>query len=568
MPALAARWGMLAVSRSSEARVSADNRGVSAAKTHPNCSRVRPKVDARPLPQREGGSHTPLRLLLAGTSSSVAGLTAWAGQLPTPATVVHTLTEAGGGLEPATLLRYLDEQTQETIDLVVLSLPAAMAEATDALIEVIERRAMPWRWVPTLSDQLAGRVRQLPAGPRRSRLLAAGAIPTPWAEAAGLLDRRPAPLDETAVRAMLHDRVVLVTGAGGSIGSELVRQAARFGPRRIILVERAENALFEIDRQMAREADDVLREAVLHDVTDSQGTEEMLARHRPAVIFHAAAHKHVPMMEEHPAAAVENNFYGTRSIANAADRCGVERFVMISSDKAVNPSSVMGATKRLAELYIQHLNESSATRYCMVRFGNVLGSACSVLPIWQKQLGHGGPITVTHPQMQRYFMTIPEAAGLVLQSAALTGQASRGGGEVFLLDMGDPVRIVDLAERFLRSQGLEPGIDVAITFTGIRPGEKLFEELAYSGEDMLPTPHAAVRVWKSSPPTPRQMQAVIARFDGLRQCGQRPWQGVDRRQILHALRWAVPEMVAVEEAGEGGDRLAVPRVDGVRAAAG
>ncbi len=475
---------------------------------------------------------------------------------------------ADGGLDVACLERCLDAHA---VDLAVLSLPIAMADTTDHLVAVLERRGLAWRWVPTLSDQLAGRVRQWPGGAWRSRLVQSSAVTAPavWSEAASLLDRRPVPLDATAVRTVLEDRVVLVTGAGGSIGSELVRQIAAFAPRKIILVERAENALFQIDRLIARLAPDLPREAVLHDVTDAAGTDELLARVQPHVIFHAAAHKHVPMMEDHPAAAVENNFYGTRSIADAADRCGVDRFVMISSDKAVNPSSVMGATKRMAELYIQALNERSRTRFCMVRFGNVLGSACSVLPIWQQQLAHGGPLTVTHPQMQRYFMTIPEAAGLVIQSAALTGRASAGGGEVFLLDMGDPVRIVDLAERFLRSQGLEPNVDVAISFTGIRPGEKLFEELAYDGEDMLPTPHESVHVWKSSPPTADRMREVTKRFDALRDgrennagAAGRPWQGVCRAAILDAIHWAVPEMV------DAAGATAMPAPTTERAAAG
>ncbi|MEX0776497.1 MAG: polysaccharide biosynthesis protein [Phycisphaeraceae bacterium] len=376
----------------------------------------------------------------------------------------------------------------------------------------------------------------------------------PWAlDPVQLLGRTPHPLDESAICRTVSDRVVLITGAGGSIGSELARIVCRFGPSRLVLVERSENALFEIDREIARRFPDQPRAAVLHDVTDAPRTLGVITAQKPAVIFHAAAHKHVPMMEDHPAQAVENNFYGTRSLADAAAAAGcVDRFVMISTDKAVRPSSVMGASKRLAELYIQYLNSRSDTIFSMVRFGNVLGSACSVIPIWTDQLAHGGPITVTHPDMQRYFMTIPEAAGLVVQSAAFAGAAplERGcaGGEVFLLDMGQPIRILDLAKRFVRRNGLEPGRDIQIKITGIRPGEKLFEELAYDSEAMLPTPHPSVRLWRTTPPAPGRMRQIIEAFDELRGSSdglsRHLWQHATRQAILSALKWAVPEMVA------------------------
>ncbi len=281
--------------------------------------------------------------------------------------------------------------------------------------------------------------------------------------------------------------------------------------------------------------------AELHDVTNAPRTLDLVDRHEPHVIFHAAAHKHVPMMEDHPSAAIENNFYGTRSIADAAHTCGVSRFVMISTDKAVNPSSVMGASKRLAELYIQHQNRLSPTIYSMVRFGNVLGSACSVLPIWSRQIAQGGPVTVTHPDMTRYFMTIPEAAGLVLQAGAYAR-----GGEVFLLDMGDPVNILDLARRFIMQHGLTPDEDIRIAITGIRPGEKLFEVLAYDGEDMTPTPHESIRIWKSPPPESARLQQIMLTFDRLRnRCEgeDHAWRGVTREAIMNALRNALPEMI-------------------------
>jgi len=277
--------------------------------------------------------------------------------------------------------------------------------------------------------------------------------PAPRIDLAALIGRTPHEMDREAVGRVLRGRRVLITGAGGSIGGELARVAAEFEPSLLVLMERAENALFEIDRQMARHFPGVQRKAVLHDVVDAEATLRLCQKITPQVVFHAAAHKHVPLMEDHPAHAVTNNLFGTKSIADAAVAVGAERFVMISSDKAVNPTSVMGATKRLAEMYVRGLggeianrkspiaNEGQGTRLSMVRFGNVLGSAASVLTIWAQQIAEGGPLTITDPRMTRYFMTIPEAATLVVQSAALEA----GGVGVFVLDMGEPVRIVELA---------------------------------------------------------------------------------------------------------------------------
>ncbi len=323
-----------------------------------------------------------------------------------------------------------------------------------------------------------------------------------------LIGRTPHALDREAVARVLTRKRILITGAGGSIGAELARVAAGFAPERLILMERAENALFEIDRQMGERHPSLARRAVLHDVTDAEGTRRLLAELRPHVVFHAAAHKHVPLMEDHPGHAVINNLFGTKSIADAAVACGAERFVMISSDKAVNPTSVMGATKRLAELYVRGLGRGGrhATRLSMVRFGNVLGSACSVLTIWSTQIAEGGPVTITDPRMTRYFMTIPEAATLVVQSTTAEDADAADAVGVFVLDMGEPIRIVDLACRFVRAHGLwprgenlpapppgEPSID--LVFTGARPGEKLHEELAYAAELLRPTRHPGVRRW-------------------------------------------------------------------------
>ena len=496
-------------------------------------------------------------------------------------------------------------------DRVIVSLPACLHALRSAVERRLAAEGVTAHALPPLSEQLAAPASSsATTTTKATKASKATTRDDPGRgeiDYAALIDRHPAPLDRGAIAAVVTGRRVMITGAGGSIGSELARVVAGFQPEALLLAERSENALFEIDQALARRFPNTPRVALLHDVTHERATHALIAEQRPDLILHAAAHKHVPMMEEHPAAAVENNLFGTRSIADAADRNGVARFVMISSDKAVNPSSVMGATKRLAELYIQHLNTRSRTSFAMVRFGNVLGSACSVLPIWSRQIAEGGPITVTHSDMTRYFMTIPEAAGLVLQAAAYTGRShdantntqptapcaeddrdgavlalaqafdaahhhahdeatpdpdvadadaddshnrdAEHGGEVFLLDMGQPVRILDMAHRYLDMLGLEPGQDVQIEITGVRPGEKLFEELAYDSEDMRPTPHPSIRLWKTSPPTPALMRQIHQTFDRLRNRSARfglnehPWQGATRDAVVAAIRACVPEMV-------------------------
>lgn len=309
-----------------------------------------------------------------------------------------------------------------------------------------------------------------------------------------LLGREPVSLDESTIASTIRSRVVLITGAGGSIGAELCRQVCRFGPERLVLVERYENALFEIHRELTATFPHVPIEPRVGDICDVDRMERIFATSRPAVVFHAAAHKHVPMMEWNPCEAVKNNVGGTRIVADLADRHGVERFVLISTDKAVNPSSVMGATKRVAEIYVQSLSQRSATRFVIVRFGNVLDSAGSVVPIFRAQIAAGGPVTVTHPEMTRYFMTIPEASQLVLQAGAMGS-----GGEIFILDMGQPVRIVDLARDLITLSGLRPEEDIEITFSGVRPGEKLFEELTTDAEHADKTKHPKVFIGRIRP---------------------------------------------------------------------
>jgi FlaA1/EpsC-like NDP-sugar epimerase len=309
-----------------------------------------------------------------------------------------------------------------------------------------------------------------------------------------LLGREPVKLDEDVVSASLRSRVVMVTGAGGSIGSELCRQICRFGPEKLVLLERFENALFEIHRELTAAFPHLAIEPRIADVCDIHRLSHIFEQSRPEIVFHAAAHKHVPMMEWNPGEAVKNNVGGTRVVATLADRYNVERFVLVSTDKAVNPTSVMGATKRVAEIYLQAFSQRSQTRFVTVRFGNVLGSAGSVIPIFRQQIAKGGPVMVTHPEMRRYFMTIPEASQLVMQAGAM-GQ----GGEIYILDMGEPVKIVDLARDLVTLSGLRPGEDIEIKFTGIRPGEKLFEELSTAAEHADKTKHPKVFIGRIKP---------------------------------------------------------------------
>jgi FlaA1/EpsC-like NDP-sugar epimerase len=319
-----------------------------------------------------------------------------------------------------------------------------------------------------------------------------------------LLRRSPVRLDLKEIERIVRKQTVMVTGAGGSIGSELCRIILRLQPATLILVDQAENSLFHIHAELGLKSAEVELVPCIADICDENRMDAIFAEHRPSIVFHAAAHKHVPMMEWNPGEAVKNNTLGTRTIATLADAWQVERFVMISTDKAVNPTSVMGVSKRVAELFIQSLSQKSSTRFMTVRFGNVLGSAGSVIPIFQRQIASGGPVTVTHPEMKRYFMTIPEACQLVLQAASL-GK----GGELFILDMGEPVKIVDLARDLIRLSGLCEGQDVKIHFTGLRPGEKLFEELALGEEDVLKTEHPRIFIGKVKAASFHRIQCQI-----------------------------------------------------------
>jgi len=350
-----------------------------------------------------------------------------------------------------------------------------------------------------------------------------------------LLGRPQTPLDREAMAAMIAGRRVLVTGAGGSIGSELVRQIADSRPASLILVDQGEFNLYRIERELAGRQAGLAAAAVIADVRDRARLRAVFTQHRPELVFHAAALKHVPLVELNPVEGVRTNVFGTINVADAAVAARARAMVLISTDKAINPTSVMGATKRVAERYCQGLDlqPATATRFVTVRFGNVLGSTGSVVPLFQDQLATGGPLTVTHPEMRRYFMTVREAVELVLQAAAL-GLKSGGDGRIFVLDMGEPVRILDLARQMIRLAGLRPGEDVEIAFTGLRPGEKLFEELFGDGEDLVQTACGGLRL---AAPEPADLDAVRADLLAL----EAACTGGDGPEVLAALRRLVPE---------------------------
>lgn len=357
-------------------------------------------------------------------------------------------------------------------DLLVIAIPTATKAQMQRIVGLCEQTGLPFRTVPRLADVIAGRA--------QFNELKEVAIED-------LLGREEVELDWTAIRTGVSDRRVLVTGGGGSIGAELCRQLARLGVARLIVFEQSEYNLYRIEQELRGKHPELDLETVLGDASDPNAASEVMARYRPEHVFHAAAYKHVPLLERQLREAVRNNVLGTRAMAEAAAAHGVESFVLISTDKAVNPVNVMGASKRLAELFCQGLAERAAMRVITVRFGNVLDSAGSVVPLFREQIARGGPVTVTHPEMERYFMTIPEACQLILQASVL-GR----GGEIFALDMGEPVRISYLAEQMIQLAGKQPGNEVAIVFTGLRPGEKLREELFHPQEHYLDTGHRKI----------------------------------------------------------------------------
>lgn len=369
------------------------------------------------------------------------------------------------------LARLIDELN---VKHVVIAIDHAQGKEIRRIVDLCSSMAVRTQIVPSLNEIAHGRISV-------SRIRDV--------QIEDLLGREPVELEDKNLHEFLGSKTVMVTGAGGSIGSELVRQIVNYEPKKILLVERAEFFLFQITRELENSGIECL--SLIADACDESRMREIFENHRPEVIFHAAAHKHVPLMEINSGEAIKNNVFATELVGRLAGEFGASDFVLISTDKAVNPTSIMGASKRVAEIVVQDLNQTYATNYIAVRFGNVLGSAGSVVPIFAEQIRKGEPITVTHKDMTRYFMTIPEASQLVMQAGALGA-----GGEIFVLDMGEPVKILDLAEDMIRLSGLTPYEDVDIVFTGIRDGEKLFEELEITGENLLKTRHPKIFVGK------------------------------------------------------------------------
>jgi len=401
------------------------------------------------------------------------------------------------------------------------------AEVRD-LLQTAERLGMSLARMPRVHDLESGAVDEV-----RIRPIAIE----------DLLGRPQQPLDRAAMEALIKGKRVLITGAGGSIGAELVRQVASIGPAELVLVENSEFALYQIDREMIEHAPNVTRHAVIANVRDRSRIDQVFAHYKPELVFHAAALKHVPLVEANPFEGILTNVLGTRNIADACEAAGVNVMVMISTDKAVNPTNIMGTTKRLAETYVQALDlrrgDKDGTRFVTVRFGNVLGSTGSVVPLFQRQLNAGGPLTVTHPDMTRYFMTIREAVELVLQASSLGASHHEHDGKIFVLDMGEPIKIVELARQMIHLADLKPGVNIDIQFTGIRPGEKLFEEIFHGSEPPMPTQSPGILL--ASPRT-QDVAKVAGIFDHLFDAAERE----DFDQMMLGIQALVPEYAPPE----------------------
>ncbi len=401
------------------------------------------------------------------------------------------------------------------VDVVVIAVPSANSVQVRRVVELCEQAGVVFRILPRMQDLVSGMV--------SVRDLREVAIDD-------LLGREPVSLDWRSISDGLAGKTVLISGAGGSIGSELCRQIARMGPASLVLFERGEFNLYSIEMELRREYPDLVLHACLGDVCDKVAVEYVLSKHRPEMIFHAAAYKHVPMLQSQAREGVRNNVLGTKTLALAADKYGCANFVMISTDKAVNPTNVMGASKRVAEIFCQMLDRRSSTRFITVRFGNVLGSAGSVVPLFQKQIAAGGPVTVTHAEITRYFMTIPEACQLIMQ-AGVMGQ----GGEIFVLNMGEPVKIGYLAEQMIRLSGKIPGEDVQIVYTGLRPGEKLYEELFYEQEGLTETGYDKIMLAQSREVDWGYLNETVDAME-------RASKDYDEAQFTPLLKLLVPEM--------------------------
>ena len=402
---------------------------------------------------------------------------------------------------------------------IILALPASAVRRIREVSTLAAASNLRVLIVPSMAELAGGRVRASDIRP---------------ISVEDILGRQPAKLDDDAIDAMVKGRVVLVTGAGGSIGSELCRQVAARSPARLIMLDQCEVLLYQAEQELI--AAGALITPIVADVVDADRLRDVFVRYAPDLVLHAAAHKHVPMMESQPGEALKNNVLGTAVVAQLAAEYGADKFVLISSDKAVNPTNVMGASKRLAELVVQSMQARAGgrTSFLAVRFGNVLGSSGSVIPIFRRQIAAGGPVTVTHPEVKRYFMTIPEAVGLVLQSATLGG-----GGDILILEMGEPLKIIDVARQLIELSGLRPDIDIEIRIIGLRPGEKLVEELQCEGEQYRPTEHPRVFRFVAARPPLDGLDGLLGRVQAL--------LPLERQPCKQGIRELVPEYVPFAE---------------------
>ena len=402
---------------------------------------------------------------------------------------------------------------EQEIDLILIAIPSLDAKNKAELIDICKETNCKLQIVPGMYEIISGK---------------ATVSKIKDVDLEDLLGRDPIVLDNKGIEDYIKGRTILVTGAGGSIGSELCRQIASFQPKRLVLFDIYENNVYDIQNELKEDFPDMDMSVLIGSIRDRERLHEVFSQYKINVVFHAAAHKHVPLMEDSPKEAVKNNVFGTLNLALEASDAGVSRFVMISTDKAVNPTNIMGATKRLCEMIVQAMDKQSKTEFVAVRFGNVLGSNGSVIPLFKKQIAHGGPVTVTHKKIIRYFMLIPEAAQLVLQAGAFAK-----GGEIFVLDMGKPVKIYDLACDLIKLSGLEPNKDIKIVFTGLRPGEKLYEELLMSEEGLQDTVHKKIYVGK---PTFEDMDKLTVKLEQLRKLLELD----DIDDIKHQMQMIVP----------------------------